>query len=311
MGLRIAVVFGGVGHRPQIDALSRGVDILVATPGRLLDLMGQQCLRLDRVSVLVLDEADRMLDMGFIRDVRRIVAAMPKTRQSLLLSATMPGSVSGLAAEMLKNPVRVEVTPAATPIELIDQRVMMVHAPQKRAVLANLLADASMGRVLVFTRTKHGADRLTRHLDQAGIDAQAIHGDKSQGQRQRALQSFHAGELRVLVATDIAARGIDVEGITHVVNYELPHEPESYVHRIGRTARAGASGIAIALCDPSERGNLRAIERLTGRKLTVTGDVPPDFGHAANDDAGPSRRPTPRHASRQRRYRGYNGRRAA
>jgi ATP-dependent RNA helicase RhlE len=311
LGLRHAVVFGGVGHRPQIDSLSRGVDVLVATPGRLLDLMGQHCVRLDQVSVLVLDEADRMLDMGFIRDVRRIVAACPKTRQSLLFSATMPGSIAGLAAEMLKNPVRVEVTPAATPIELIDQRVMMVHAPQKRAVLANLLADVAMGRVIVFTRTKHGADRLTRHLSDAGIDAQAIHGDKSQGQRQRALQSFHAGKLRVLVATDIAARGIDVEGITHVINYELPHEPESYVHRIGRTARAGASGIAIALCDPSERGNLRAIERLTGRKLTVTGDIPPDFGHAANDDAGLSRRPTPRHASRQRRYRGYNGRRAA
>ena len=311
LNLRHAVVFGGVGHRPQIDALSRGVDVLVATPGRLLDLMGQHCIRLDQVSVLVLDEADRMLDMGFIRDVRRINAACAKTRQSLLFSATMPQSIAGLAAEMLKNPVRVEVTPASTPIELIDQRVMMVHAAQKRTVLANLLADRAMRRVLVFTRTKHGADRLTRHLETAGIDAQAIHGDKSQGQRQRALRSFHEGELRVLVATDIAARGIDVEGITHVINYELPHEPESYVHRIGRTARAGASGIAIALCDASERGNLRAIERLTGRKLTVTGDIPPDFGQPANDDAGLSRRPPQRHASRQRRYRSYNGRRAA
>jgi ATP-dependent RNA helicase RhlE len=310
LGLRLAVVYGGVGHRPQIDALMRGVDVLVATPGRLLDLMGQRCLRLDQVSVLVLDEADRMLDMGFIRDVRRIVAALPRARQSLLFSATMPGSVAGLAAELLNRPTRVEVAPAATPIERIEQRVLLVDAPMKRARLAQLLGDPAMARVIVFTRTKRGADRLTRHLDAAGIDAQAIHGDKSQGQRQRALKSFHAGTLRVLVATDIAARGIDVDGVTHVVNFELPHEPESYVHRIGRTARAGAGGTAISLCDPSERGNLRAIERLTGRTLPLTGGGPAGSGHAANDDPGLSR-PTPRQAISHRRYRGYNGRRAA
>jgi ATP-dependent RNA helicase RhlE len=310
LGLRLAVVYGGVGHRPQIDALMRGVDVLVATPGRLLDLMGQRCLRLDQVSVLVLDEADRMLDMGFIRDVRRIVSALPRARQSLLFSATMPGNVAGLAAELLNKPVRVEVAPAATLIERIEQRVFLVDAPLKRAKLAELLGDPAMARVIVFTRTKRGADRLTRHLDAAGIDAQAIHGDKSQGARQRALNGFHAGTLRVLVATDIAARGIDVEGVTHVVNFELPHEPESYVHRIGRTARAGAGGTAISLCDPSERGNLRAIERLTGRTLPLSGGVPAGFGHAANDDPGLSR-PTPRHAISHRRYRGYNGRRAA
>jgi ATP-dependent RNA helicase RhlE len=314
LGLRLAAVYGGVGHRPQIDALMRGVDVLVATPGRLLDLMGQRCLSLDRVSVLVLDEADRMLDMGFIRDVRRITAALPRARQSLLFSATMPTSVAGLAAELLNRPVRVEVAPAATPIERIEQRVLLVEAPMKRAKLAELLGDPAMARVIVFTRTKRGADRLTRHLDAAGIDAQAIHGDKSQGARQRALKSFHAGSLRVLVATDIAARGIDVDGVTHVVNFELPHEPESYVHRIGRTARAGAGGTAISLCDPSERGSLRAIERLTGRTLPVTGaaaaGAPACLGRAANDDPGP-RRGTPRPPISHWRRRGYNGRRAA
>jgi len=309
LGLRLAAVYGGVGHRPQIDALMRGVDVLVATPGRLLDLMGQRCLSLDRVSVLVLDEADRMLDMGFIRDVRRITAALPRARQSLLFSATMPASVAGLAAELLNKPVRVEVAPAATPIERIEQRVLLVEAPMKRAKLAELLGDPAMARVIVFTRTKRGADRLTRHLDAAGIDAQAIHGDKSQGARQRALKSFHAGSLRVLVATDIAARGIDVDGVTHVVNFELPHEPESYVHRIGRTARAGAGGTAISLCDPSERGHLRAIERLTGRTLPMTG-APAAVGRPANDEPG-TRRSTANPAISHRRYRGYNGRRAA
>jgi ATP-dependent RNA helicase RhlE len=319
LGLRHAVVFGGVGHRPQIDALRRGVDVLVATPGRLIDLLNQQCLRLDQVSVLVLDEADRMLDMGFIRDVRRIVAATPKTRQSLLFSATMPGEILGLAREMLREPQRVEAAPAATTVERIDQRVMMVPAPEKRAALARLLGDAAMSRVIVFTRTKRGADRVARHLGQAGVDAQAIHGDKSQNQRQRALNFFHEGRLRVLVATDIAARGIDVEGVTHVVNFDLPHEPESYVHRIGRTARAGAGGVAIALCDPAERANLRAIERLTGRPLAVVGGAAPEFGAPANDDVRENprfgRHPcagrTPPRASRHRRYRGYNRGRAA
>jgi ATP-dependent RNA helicase RhlE len=315
LGLRQAIVFGGVGHRPQIEAMARGVDILVATPGRLLDLMSQGFVRLASVQHLVLDEADRMLDMGFIRDVRKIVAALPTARQSLLFSATMPPDVARLAAEMLNDPARVEVTPVATPVERIDQRVYHVEQPRKRAVLAELLADRAMARVIVFTRTKHGADRVARQLAQAGIDAQAIHGDKSQNQRQRALATFHGGGLRVLVATDIAARGIDVDNVTHVVNFELPHEPESYVHRIGRTARAGAAGIAISLCDPAERTNLHAIERLTRRKLTVIGDAlpapandAPDHGHADGRRPGSA---APRRAKRRRRFRFNPDRRAA
>jgi ATP-dependent RNA helicase RhlE len=308
LSLRQAIVFGGVGHRPQIDAMARGVDILVATPGRLLDLMNQGFVRLERVQHLVLDEADRMLDMGFIRDVRRIVAALPKARQSLLFSATMPEDVARLAAEMLRDPARVEVTPVATPVERIDQRVYHVEQPRKRAVLADLLADRAMARVIVFTRTKHGADRVARQLGQSGIDAQAIHGDKSQNQRQRALASFHAGALRVLVATDIASRGIDVDDVTHVVNYELPHEPESYVHRIGRTARAGAAGVAISLCDPAERANLRAIERLTRRRLTVVGDELPA---PANDrEQAPRPAGAPKRGRNRRRFR-FNQNRAA
>ena len=308
MGLRHAVVFGGVGHRAQIDALARGVDVLVATPGRLLDLMGQNRARLDRVSVLVLDEADRMLDMGFIRDVRRIVGTLPRQRQSLLFSATMPDSVATLAAEMLIKPVRVEVTPTATPVERIDQRVYHVAAANKRALLTELLGDAQMRRVIVFTRTKHGADRVATHLERAGIDAEAIHGNKSQNARQRTLAGFHTGALRVLVATDIAARGIDVADVTHVVNFELPNEPDNYVHRIGRTARAGAGGIAIAFCDAEERAYLQAIERLTRLKLTVVGAAPAE--HLAADHQGAGRRP-PRAQQRRRHWHGNRARRAA
>jgi ATP-dependent RNA helicase RhlE len=266
------VVFGGVGQQPQVKAMAKGVDTLVATPGRLLDLIEQRHIILDRVEALVLDEADRMLDMGFIRDVRRIVASIPKERQSLLFSATMPAEVGHLAAEMLRDPVRVEVTPKVVTVDRVDQRVLFVETAKKRAVLAALLRDPELSRVLVFTRTKHGANRVSADLDRAGIDAEAIHGNKSQQARQRALESFRAGHTRVLVATDIAARGIDVDGVTHVINYELPHEPESYVHRIGRTARAGAPGVALSLCDASERGQLRAIERLIRRPLPVDGD---------------------------------------
>jgi ATP-dependent RNA helicase RhlE len=250
-----------------------------------------------------------MLDMGFIRDVRKIMAALPRQRQSLLFSATMPQDVARLAGEMLNDPARVEVTPVATPVERIDQRVYYVEQPNKRAVLADLLADHAMARVIVFTRTKHGADRVARQLGQAGIDAQAIHGDKSQNQRQRALASFHAGALRVLVATDIASRGIDVDDVTHVVNYELPHEPESYVHRIGRTARAGATGVAISLCDPAERSSLRAIERLTRRKLTVVGAELPE---PANDrEQAPRPAGAPKRGRNRRRFRFERNRRAA
>ena len=267
--LRQAVVLGGVNQNQQVRALVQGVDILIATPGRLLDLYNQRHVRLDKVSVLVLDEADRMLDMGFIRDVRKIVAAAPKERQTLLFSATIPQDIARLAAEILRSPVRVDVSPTTLTADKIDQRVFLVHAAAKRALLSELLADPAMARVLVFTRTKHGANRVTEGLSRSGVAVEAIHGNKSQNARQRALEMFRKGKTRVLVATDIAARGIDVAGITHVVNFELPNIPESYVHRIGRTARAGAGGIAISFCDPGERAFLRDIEKLTQSTITV------------------------------------------
>ena len=272
--LHQTVIFGGVGQKPQVTALARGVDIVVATPGRLLDLMGQGRLRLDAVEFFVLDEADRMLDMGFVRDVRRILAAVPKTRQSLLFSATMPKEVAHLSAEILTDPIRVEVTPQATPIERLEQQVYHVGASGKRDLLNSILDDPALSRVMVFARTKHRANRVAEQLCKSGIAADAIHGNKSQGARQRALKRFRDGDARVLVATDIAARGIDVDGVTHVVNYELPNEPESYVHRIGRTARAGAGGVAVAFCDPTERDFLRDIERLIRCRLTVIGEEP-------------------------------------
>ena len=272
--LRHAVIFGGVKEGPQIAALARGVDIVVATPGRLLDLMGQRRADLGAVEVLVLDEADRMLDMGFIRDVRKLVAAVPATRQSLLFSATMPDEIARLADGWLSDPLRVEVTPRSTPVERIDQSVYHVAAADKTARLAGLLSDPALEKVIVFTRTKHRANRVSDALAKHGIGAQAIHGNKSQGARQRALAAFKTGQARVLVATDIAARGIDVDAVSHVINYELPNEPEAYVHRIGRTARAGASGAAISFCDLDERGYLRDIERLTGTQLTVIGPPP-------------------------------------
>ena len=260
--LRHTVVFGGVGQNPQVNALRRGVDVLVATPGRLLDLAGQGHLDLSAVSVLVLDEADRLLDMGFVRDVKRIVSQTPNSRQSLLFSATMPKEVAALAHEILKNPVRVDVSPKEITLREIDQRVVMVNNGDKRDVLRHLLHDDEVSRAIVFTRTKHGANRLAKQLGKDGIVAEAIHGNKSQGARQRALANFKNGDAWVLVATDIAARGIDIDAVSHVFNYELPHEPESYVHRIGRTARAGATGVAWSLVDPSERSRLRAVERL-------------------------------------------------
>ncbi|MEX2617681.1 MAG: DEAD/DEAH box helicase [Alphaproteobacteria bacterium] len=269
LNLRHAVIFGGVGQNPQVTALSRGLDVLIATPGRLLDLMGQGHVKLDETHILVLDEADRMLDMGFVRDVRKIIATMPKKRQSLLFSATMPNDVAKLSQEILIKPTRIEVTPAATTVELITQSVFHVPASQKRALLEDLLEDPALARVIVFTRTKHRANRVAEHIGKAGYTAEAIHGNKSQNARQRALAAFRDGKVRVLVATDIAARGIDIDDVTHVVNFELPNEPESYVHRIGRTARAGASGIAVSFCDQEERPYLRAIEQLTGGRLTV------------------------------------------
>jgi len=269
-----AVVFGGVNQGPQVKALSRGVDVLVATPGRLLDLMSQRHLRLDGVEVFVLDEADRMLDMGFINDVHRIIAAMPKRRQSLFFSATMPPEIVRLADSMLTNPKKVEVTPSATTVERIDQKVMFVGRKDKLNLLAHLLDDPGVSRALVFTRTKHGADKVVRQLEKAKVQADAIHGNKSQTSRTRALENFRRGRTRVLVATDIAARGIDVDGITHIINYDLPNIPESYVHRIGRTARAGADGTAISFCDTDERPFLKDIQKLIRAQVPVTEDHP-------------------------------------
>jgi ATP-dependent RNA helicase RhlE len=277
LGLTVAAVYGGVGHRPQITALARGVDILVATPGRLLDHLAERNLSLEACEILVLDEADQMLDLGFIVPIRKIVRQLPAVRQSLFFSATMPKEISQLAGELLKDPVKVQVTPAATPVESVAQKVIFIETQKKRALLVELFGDAAMSRALIFTRTKRGADRVARHLETAGIRVAAIHGNKSQGQRERALGDFKASRIRALVATDIAARGIDVDLVTHVVNFEMPNVPESYVHRIGRTARAGAAGIAISLCDGEERAYLKDIERLT-RQVIPSEDRRGDAG---------------------------------
>jgi ATP-dependent RNA helicase RhlE len=261
--LSTAVVFGGVPIGRQRQQLARGVDILVATPGRLLDLVDSKWLALSSVQILVLDEADRMLDLGFIHALKRIVKLLPRQRQTLLFSATMPRAIEALADSYLDDPVKVVVAPAATTVERIDQGVVFVSTDRKRDLLATMLRDPAFARVLVFSRTKHGADRVVRHLAVTGIEAAAIHGNKSQPQRERALAGFRDGQSRVLVATDIAARGIDVDGVSHVINFELPNVPEDYVHRIGRTARAGAAGIAIAFCSDEERPYLRDIEKLT------------------------------------------------
>jgi len=274
MKLSRACIFGGVGKSPQEKALVRGVDVLTATPGRLLDLHGEGKLRLDAVEIVVLDEADRMLDMGFIKDVRRIVALLPRERQTLLFSATMPPSIAELASTILRKPVRIDISPESPTVELIDQSIIYAEKNDKRHLLAAIIDEAQINRALVFTRTKHGADRLVRSLEKAGIASAAIHANKSQNNRTRALESFRSGKTRILVATDLAARGIDVDGITHVFNFELPNEPETYVHRIGRTARAGADGIAIAFCDNEEKPLLRDIERLIGKKIpTASGPL--------------------------------------
>ena len=282
--MRLTLVFGGVSQRPQVAGLSRGADIVVATPGRLVDLMNQGHVALGDVEHFVLDEADRMLDMGFARDLKRITAALPKDRQSLLFSATMPAAVAALAADILYEPVRVEVTPQATPVERIEQRVHHLPKSEKPSLLLNVLENPALSRVIVFTRTKHGADRVAKKLGQAGIQAGAIHGNKSQNARQAALKSFRAGRCRVLVATDIAARGIDVDRVSHVINFELPMEPENYVHRIGRTARAGADGAAISFCEPGELSQLRAVEKTIGFAIPAVGEPP------SNPPASPERR---------------------
>lgn len=266
-GLRHTVIFGGVKQGPQVDSLRRGVDILVATPGRLLDLIGQGFVHLDAVTHFVLDEADRMLDMGFITDVRRLLPLIPVRRQTLFFSATLPKAIVSLAGSILNHPVRVEVTPPSTTVEMVRQRICYVDKPEKKAVLLEVLRSEEDGSVLVFSRTKHGADKLARVLQKAGIAAEALHGDKSQGQRQRAMAGFKSGRVRVMVATDIAARGIDVHELPLVVNFDLPDVAETYVHRIGRTGRAGCAGTALTLCSPEERGLLADIQKLTGGKL--------------------------------------------
>jgi ATP-dependent RNA helicase RhlE len=260
--VRTALAIGGVSMGAQVRALVNGVDVLVATPGRLLDLVRSNALRLGEVECLVLDEADRMLDMGFIHDIRKIVAKLPIDRQTLMFSATMPRAIAELAAHMLRDPIKVAAAPSASTVERVEQRVIRVDRSAKPATLIDVLRRETIDRALIFTRTKHGADKVARGLNRAGIGAEAIHGNKSQNQRERVLAAFRKGDVRTLVATDIAARGIDVDGVSHVVNFDLPNVPETYVHRIGRTARAGAEGVAISLCDGAEVAFLRDIEKL-------------------------------------------------
>ncbi|MCZ6633049.1 MAG: DEAD/DEAH box helicase [bacterium] len=274
LSLRTAVVLGGVSAGKQIKTLRQNPDILVATPGRLLDLFGQGHVHLHQIDILVLDEADRMLDMGFLPDVKKIVSQLPTNRQTLLFSATMSHDIARLAKQMQKNPVQVDVTPAVSVPAKIAQQVLFVEKKNKRALLSDILKDKGVLRALVFTRTKHLANRLMQHLSKQGISADAIHSNKTQNARQKALSAFHRGRIKVLVGTDIIARGIDVEGISHVINYELPHDPESYVHRIGRTARAGSAGTALSFCDAEEVGLLKGIERLTRVPLTAVEDHP-------------------------------------
>jgi ATP-dependent RNA helicase RhlE len=291
--MRSTLAIGGVSMGGQVRALLNGVDILVATPGRLLDLVKSNALRLGGVEYLVIDEADRMLDMGFIRDVRTIVSKLPTERQTLLFSATMPGAIVELAAQMLRDPARVAVTPVASTVDRIEQRIIHVDRGAKAAVLVDVLRRETVDRAVIFTRTKHGADKITRGLVKAGIEAEAIHGNKSQGQRERALAAFRKGDVKTLVATDIAARGLDVEGVSHVVNFDLPNVPETYVHRIGRTARAGADGIAISLCDSEDAGLLRDIEKLIRKSIPATDRRT----HTGRPQAPASRgRPAPRGA---------------
>ncbi len=274
LGLKHLVIFGGVSQHPQTSGLRSGVDILIATPGRLLDLMQQGFISLSQVGIFVLDEADRMLDMGFIHDVRKVIAKLPTQRQTLFFSATMPAEIASLADNILDRPVRVEVTPVSSTAQTIVQSMYHVSKTDKKSLLVHLLQDKTIERVLVFARTKHGSDKVVKDLHKFGIQAEAIHGNKSQNARQRALSNFKSGHTRVLVATDIAARGIDVDNLTHVINYELPNVPETYVHRIGRTGRAGASGIAFSFCDHEEREYLRDIQKLIGKTIPVVADHP-------------------------------------
>jgi ATP-dependent RNA helicase RhlE len=273
-GLKHLVIYGGVSQNPQVDALRRGVDILVATPGRLLDLMNQRHVHLDHIKMLVLDEADRMLDMGFVNDVKKVIAKIPAKRQTLFFSATMPKEIQHLADSILTNPERIEVTPVSSTADTIQQELYYVEKNDKRSLLAHILKDKEIKTALVFTRTKHGADKVVKDLHKLNITAEAIHGNKSQNARQRALTNFKARTTRVLIATDIAARGIDIDELTHVINYEIPNIPETYVHRIGRTGRAGASGIAFTFCDAEEIDFLKDIHKLIGKEIPVNAEHP-------------------------------------
>ena len=303
--LEIALAIGGVPINRQVRGLARGAEVLVATPGRLLDLVHQRALRLDQIEVLVLDEADRMLDMGFIHDIKKIVSMLPKQRQTLFFSATMPQEITRLADAMLREPARVAVTPQATTVDRVEQRVILTEKASKASLLIEVLKTEKTDRVLVFTRTKHGADKVVRGLQKAGHSAEAIHGNKSQNQRERVLAAFRNGRLRTLIATDIAARGIDVDGVSHVVNYDLPNIPESYVHRIGRTARAGAEGVAISFCDHEERAYLRDIERLIRMTIPATDRrTGKPAGHAAPQPAEARHGGRPHHGKQQRGHRG-------
>jgi ATP-dependent RNA helicase RhlE len=316
VGLSCGVVYGGVGIGPQAQMLRRGCDILIATPGRLLDLLGQRLVDLRSVEILVLDEADRMLDMGFIIDIRKIIAGLTARRQTMLFSATMPNEIRKLASAILRDPATVQLAAASNTADRIEQSVYFVGRSDKPDLLAHLVNELPMSRAIVFTRTKHGADRLVRRLHNSGIRAEAIHGNKSQNARQRALENFRAGKIALLVATDVASRGIDVDGISHVVNYDLTDEPETYVHRIGRTARAGAAGAAVAFCDPEEMPNLKAIERLLRKqipvkkaKFTATGAT----GHNSTEHRAPEHRASEHraheHRSAERGHTGHGQRR--
>jgi len=302
--IRSALAIGGVPMGGQVRALQNGVDVLVATPGRLLDLVKSNALRLSGVEFLVLDEADRMLDMGFIHDIRKIIAKLPAQRQTLLFSATMPGAIAELAKQLLRDPINVAVTAVGSTVDRVEQRIIHVDRGAKQTALVDVLKREPIDRALIFTRTKHGADKVVRGLIKAGVAAQAIHGNKSQNQRERVLAAFRNGEVKTLVATDIAARGIDVDGISHVVNFDLPNVPETYVHRIGRTARAGAAGIAISLCDAEEVALLRDIEKLIRKSIPATGTS----ARAVRTESSNTRHHAGQrssHASAQRRY--YQG----
>ena len=280
MDVRHKVIFGGVSQKPQVQSLRKGIDVLVATPGRLLDLIQQGYVDLNHVEFFVLDEADRMLDMGFIRDIKKILKILPRNRQNLLFSATMPSSIANLANSFLNNAVMIDLSPEEITVERIDQAVLFVRKEDKIKLIIDIIKENQVKRGIIFTRTKHGANKLVKKLDRANISALAIHGNKSQGARTRALSQFKSGSTPLLVATDIASRGIDVDDVSHVFNYDLPNEPESYVHRIGRTARAGKSGSAYAFCDESESGYLIGIERLIGKKIPVIDDHPYHFSKA-------------------------------